>query len=252
MSKGVYKVVEDKATYSNELKALKMLSNTLHFAQLICHNTDANCMYIERGEVVYEMFAGLIKVHQFIPFTIARSFTSDLLAALSELHDLHFCHGDIKLENIMFSTRDAKFKLFDFGLSGDASQFPSLKGSITYLPPECFERDIIVDGHACDIWSSGICIFCTWCNMRPPWMAANEKKDTELFQRHYMTTTPSPFWSEMCAKEKYVFWRCFNSSKYMGPSIICHEMLRVNHKDRKNPRNLQELWKILSPQEIVE
>ena len=237
-SKGVYKIVHDKNMFDNELSALQSMDTSSHFTRVIHYDRAENLMYIERGEVVFELFQSMVFNIGLVPYDIGSQFTSDLLSALKHLHATGLCHGDIKLENMIRSNRDGKFKLFDMGLSCLAADFKSRVGSINYLPPEGFADNVNIDGHKADIWSSGICIFATWCSMKVPWNAANATVDDKLSKRN------NSHWSTLLSNFNIVEY-CYKICHYLGPSIVVAGMLRLKPSARSPADNLIKLWDVL-------
>lgn len=238
-TKGVYKIVYDKNTFENEVAALQSMRTSIHFTRLINYNSSELFMYIERGEVVFELFQCMVSKFEAVPYDIAASFTSDLLTALEHLHTTGLCHGDIKLENILRS--DNVFKLFDMGMSCHTSEFKSGKGTMNYLSPEAFVDNVFIDGQKADIWSSGICIFASWCSMQVPWLAANMEVDGKLSPKG----TDSRWKTFMNSTGNLILKSCYNNSHYFGPSFIVTLMLKINPEARSPANELISLWNVL-------
>lgn len=86
-----------------------------------------------------------------------------VLLALNYLHSHGIVHGDVKLDNILYDSRDSKhMKLIDFGFS---KRWDPLKRSVSgrmcgtqsYISPEVLlERPC---SSQCDLWSLGVVIF---------------------------------------------------------------------------------------------
>lgn len=236
-SKGVYKIVHDKNMFDRELAALQSMNMSLYFTRVINYDRSRRFMYIERGEVVFDMFHDMASKIGIVPYDIASAFTTDLLSALEHLHATGLCHGDIKLEN-MIRSRDGKFKLFDLGLSCLATKFKSRVGSMNYLPPEGFKENVTIDGHKSDIWSSGICIFSTWCCMKAPWHAANTVMDQKL------SNGSSSYWTIL--SQYNIVEYCYNLCHYLGPSYIIASMLRLEPCIRCPADKLLQRWKVMN------
>jgi serine/threonine protein kinase len=235
-SKGVYKIVHDRNMFDKELSALQTMDTSSNFTRVIHYDRAQNFMYIERGEVVFELFDRMVCDLGLVPYDIGSEFTSDLLSALKHLHATGLCHGDIKLENMVRS--NGKFKLFDMGLSCLATDFKSRVGSMSYLPPECFADNVTVDGHKADIWSSGVCIFATWCSMRVPWNAANAAVDDKLSKR------VNSYWSRLLVNFNIVEY-CYRLCHYLGPSMLVAGMLKLKPSARTPADDLIKLWDVL-------
>jgi len=52
---------------------------------------------------------------------VAKSIFKDVITGVEYLHSFNFVHRDIKLDNILFSTRDSRAKLSDFSVSSELS-----------------------------------------------------------------------------------------------------------------------------------
>lgn len=91
-----------------------------------------------------------------------RCILAQLLVALSELSDLSITHGDIKLENVLYSRTENIIKLSDFGLAFDGRESNGIYKSTTLGTPEYMPPEQINDrtkGSFTDIWAVGICAF---------------------------------------------------------------------------------------------
>eukprot|EP01121_Diplochlamys_sp_Union-15-3_P010531 TRINITY_DN2965_c0_g1_i2.p1 TRINITY_DN2965_c0_g1~~TRINITY_DN2965_c0_g1_i2.p1 ORF type:complete len:153 (+),score=16.78 TRINITY_DN2965_c0_g1_i2:122-580(+) len=86
----------------------------------------------------------------------AAHFCKQILSALKYLHEIHYCHRDIKSSNIVLSL-EGHVKLIDFGLCADVSQGGRLQmlGSPFWIAPEMILRQ--PHAEPADIWSFGIC-----------------------------------------------------------------------------------------------
>ena len=112
----------------------------------------------------------------------SRIIFQQIIDAVYYLHQIGVCHRDLKLENILFSSKNKdKIKIIDFGLSnlyltGVVSDNPALAfgadfletpcGSPSYTPPEMI-LGCKYDGLLSDIWSCGIILFSMLCGFLP-------------------------------------------------------------------------------------
>ena len=80
-----------------------------------------------------------------------------ILSALAYLHNESFIHRDVKLENILVSSRSPWLvKLGDFGLTDRQSSAKGKCGTLMYRAPEMFQRPSY--DTAIDMWSLGVTI----------------------------------------------------------------------------------------------
>jgi len=81
-----------------------------------------------------------------------------ILLALEHIHELGFCHRDIKLSNVMLSST-GRVKLIDLGFAApDNSPQDIFCGTPYYMPPEISLRREYF-GKEADIWSAGVLAF---------------------------------------------------------------------------------------------
>ncbi len=80
------------------------------------------------------------------------------LAALQHLHAAGVVHRDLKPENILLQSRSPlHIKLADFGLAKDAKHLKTLCGTLPYVAPEIWQKEVYTA--AVDIWSIGVITF---------------------------------------------------------------------------------------------
>jgi serine/threonine protein kinase len=121
-------------------------------------------------------------------YTISREtkvrFAQFIIFAVAKLHRTGFFHGDMRLENILVYGDD-NFKLCDFQNAGTVSCLGNLQERAylqpgPYYAPEAYVGDVKMDEQ--DVWATGMAIFCFWCNLTPPFLAANVPVDQILTQ----------------------------------------------------------------------
>ncbi|TEB14655.1 protein serine/threonine kinase, partial [Perkinsus sp. BL_2016] len=87
-----------------------------------------------------------------------RSILAQLLLALKELKKHRIVHGDIKLENILYSFEDGRIKLADFGLAFvENNPRKTAHGTPEYMAPEQILESKV--GFESDMWATGICTY---------------------------------------------------------------------------------------------
>jgi calcium-dependent protein kinase len=115
---------------------------------------------------------------------------SQILKAINYIHSLDIVHGDLKLENFLFSTKDSvlrsPIKLIDFGFSHLGSNASSLLcGSPQYMAPEkLLSRSETTKS---DMWSIGVIAFMLLTGKSPFKTVKNMDQ-----MRNYFTSESSP------------------------------------------------------------
>jgi len=100
------------------------------------------------------------------------SMFSQLLGAISHVHENGYIHRDLKPDNVLLSSLDPiVLKLTDFGLTRNADSATSAVGSQIYSAPEVFTGKY---GQAVDMWSLG-CILYALFNGNPPFYDAENR-----------------------------------------------------------------------------
>jgi len=95
-----------------------------------------------------------------------------IISAIHECHNRNIIHRDLKLENVLFSTRARrKIKIVDFGIAGMFA-----KGGISdkneaftlrYAAPEIILSDNSRSHPSLDVWTIGIMLYAMLFNLMP-------------------------------------------------------------------------------------
>ena len=177
----------------------------------------------------------------------SRIIFQQIIDAVYYLHQIGVCHRDLKLENILFSSKKKdKIKIIDFGLSnlyltGVVSDNPALAfgadfletpcGSPSYTPPEMI-LGCKYDGLLSDIWSCGIILFSMLCGFLP----FDEPNEEKLYSK--------------IIKGEFFFPSQINISDeakcLIQKILVVNPRLRANIKDiRRDPWFLKDYKPIL-------
>lgn len=111
-----------------------------------------------------------------------KSILVQLLLALKELKIKKIVHGDIKLENILYSADLGTVKLADFGLAfqtTDSHRKASL-GTPEYMAPEQILES--KKGFGSDMWAFGVCAYEMLCGI-PPFYSENADEILNLISK---------------------------------------------------------------------
>ena len=172
----------------------------------------------------------------------SRNIFQQIIDAVYYLHQIGVCHRDLKLENILFSTKKKdKIKIIDFGLSnlyltGVNSENPALAfgadfletpcGSPGYTPPEMI-LGCKYDGLLTDIWSSGIILYSMLCGFLPFDDPSEEKLYSKIIKGEFL------FPSHINISE--------DAKLLIGKILVVNPRLRANIKDiRRSPWFLKD------------
>lgn len=95
---------------------------------------------------------------------------TEILDALSYIHDNQIVHRDLKPENLLYLTpdHDSPLILADFGIARNVKEdqiLLTLAGSYGYAAPEILSRT--GHGKSCDIWSLGVITYTLLCGYSP-------------------------------------------------------------------------------------
>ncbi|XP_063056073.1 testis-specific serine/threonine-protein kinase 6 [Engraulis encrasicolus] len=96
-----------------------------------------------------------------VPDDLAKSMFSQIVSAVSYLHNNGIVHRDLKCENILL-TADNQVRLTDFGFGRFAAGHPDMShtycGSAAYAPPEVL-LGVPYDPKKYDVWSLGVILY---------------------------------------------------------------------------------------------
>ena len=102
-----------------------------------------------------------------IKHSIAKIIFKKIFLGLKFIHSNRISHRDIKIENILFDSKDKNPKIIDFSIStihNNNNFINEPAGSIHYQAPEIFSDETIknkgfYDAFKADVWSVGICLY---------------------------------------------------------------------------------------------
>lgn len=162
----------------------------------------------------------------------AKRIIYSVLRAVKYLHAYGIVHRDIKLENVVMSSRDnhtAVPKLIDFGLSkiflvGERSS--DKFGTIAYCPPEI----LIGKDHwaTADVWSLGICLHVILTN-RVPFVSLDKKQTVKNIVEQKLNFNQSG-WYRISNQAKDLVGRMLDKNPETRPTIeavLSHEWLQL-------------------------
>jgi len=132
-----------------------------------------------------ELFFHLSKVGKF-PEPRARFYASEIVLAISYVHELDIIYRDLKPENVLLDAR-GHVRLTDFGLSKEgisssSSGATSFCGTPEYLAPEILNRQ--GHGRAVDWWSLGALLYEMLTGLPPFYCRDREKLFEKIRKGH--------------------------------------------------------------------
>ncbi|XP_017085066.2 mitogen-activated protein kinase kinase kinase 4 isoform X2 [Drosophila eugracilis] len=182
---GELMAMKEIAIQPGETRALKNVAEELKILEGIKHKNLVRYYGIEvhREELLIFMelcsegtLESLVELTGNLPEALARRFTAQLLAGVSELHKHGIVHRDIKTANIFLVDGSNSLKLGDFGSAVKIQAHTTVPGELqgyvgtqAYMAPEVFTKTNS-DGHgrAADIWSVG-CVVVEMASGKRPW-----------------------------------------------------------------------------------
>jgi serine/threonine protein kinase len=162
ISKDKYKTKIQKKNLKREIKIHKQLNHE----NIICfhnHFEDDFFLYIllELGD---EDLFNFHNRREHLTETEILNISYQIIKGLKYLKERNIIHSDIKLENILTTSR-GQIKICDFGLSTQDSYHFSYVGTPEFMAPEIIKRQVY--NHKVDVWSFGIILFVLVYNYSP-------------------------------------------------------------------------------------
>jgi serine/threonine protein kinase len=125
------------------------------------------CFYNMKFEYENENLIKKRFLNMNIKHSIAKIIFKKIFLGLKFIHSNRISHRDIKIENILFDSKDKNPKIIDFSIStihNNNNFINEPAGSIHYQAPEIFSDETIknkgfYDAFKADVWSVGICLY---------------------------------------------------------------------------------------------
>lgn len=122
---------------------------------------------------------------------------SQVCIGLQYLHSRFVIHKDIKPDNILFCSKDAKFKLTDFTISELLEERESLcynpPGTTPFQAPESMLSGVGFVGEKADIWALGVCLFALMADGHLPFWDQESEIYTQLAIQNNPVIFPPTF-----------------------------------------------------------
>ena len=233
----------NKLSHDNIIKKLNSKNNA-------CYNKNDGCEevvnyisleYAENGCLINY----LMNPNKGLGEYMSKHVFSQLVDALSYIHQQNFIHLDIKLDNILLD-KYWNVKLADFGyaIQNEYNKLiSSYVGTLCYCAPEILKKNPFL-GYSADIFSLGVVLFILVVGSIP-------FKEASAYDESYKLIIKGEFDLFWKSKQKYISFNLSSEFKSIFFSMVCN-----NPSDRINMNNIKEnIWlkgKLPSIEEISE
>ncbi|KAL8693325.1 MAG: hypothetical protein Q9224_003775 [Gallowayella concinna] len=157
------------------------------------------------------------------PEKVQKIFTQ-LVGAVTYVHNMSCVHRDLKLENILLD-KNENVKLCDFGFTreydGKMSYLQTFCGTVCYSAPEMLKGEKYA-GEKVDVWSLGIILFALLTGELP------FDDDNELVTKHKILTTDVTYPESVPADAKILISQLLSKRPLLRPTladILTHPFL---------------------------
>ncbi|CAD8124023.1 unnamed protein product [Paramecium sonneborni] len=170
----------------------------------------------------------------------ARVIFRQIADAICYCHDQKLVHRDLKLENILLTSKtDKQVKIIDFGIATVATNFIIDKidlGSLSYMPPEMISGQIQSIRPSIDIWAMGVILFALVCGTLPFTRPIQEQTIQNILNLKYQ------FPNINLSKEYKELVQCMlhpdPNERYSAYQVLGHPWLRKSQSTLQAPSKL--------------
>ena len=209
-----------KMLIEKEISILKEMShpNIIKFIEKICSNSKIY-LILEYAKGITLKSYMKNQPNQKLNELKAKKIFTQLISALSYLHNNNICHRDIKLDNIIIND-NLNIKIIDLGLGvhfQDNKKLNSYCGTPFFMAPEILKKEFYY-GPSVDIWSAGIVLYILLCG-KLPFKSNSEKNLKHIICNGYIDF---PNYLSFTVKDLIQKMLCINPEK----RINCNEILK--------------------------
>ncbi|CAD8106440.1 unnamed protein product [Paramecium primaurelia] len=170
----------------------------------------------------------------------ARIIFRQIADAICYCHDQKLVHRDLKLENILLTSKTEKqVKIIDFGIATVATNFIIDKidlGSLSYMPPEVLSGQIQQIRPSIDIWAMGVILFALVCGTLPFTRPLQEQTVQNILKLNYQFPNIS-----LSKEYKELVQLMLNpdpNERYSAYQVLGHPWLRKSQSTLQAPSKL--------------
>lgn len=169
----------------NELKFINKLNKFNNNYIVKCNSSVIDNHYINLVMDYYPInLYEYTKIYFPINIDIILRIVKQLEDVIEFLHKLNICHGDIKLENIMY--QDNCIKLIDFETTSvyDSNniKISGKKGTLFYCAPEIL-RGESYNPFKSELWAFGVCVYVMSELKYPYYLISNSKSNSVILEK---------------------------------------------------------------------
>ncbi|CAD8096001.1 unnamed protein product [Paramecium sonneborni] len=175
----------------------------------------------------------------------ARVIFRQIAEAIRYCHDKRLIHRDLKLENVLLTSKIEKIiKIIDFGIATVSTNFTMDKvdrGSLSYMPPEVVGGQATEIRPSIDIWALGVILYALVCGYLPFTSRSDEQTIDNILKCNYS------FPSHLILTKEYKELITFllnpdHTERYSAYQVLSHpwmqKVLTQSPTKMLNPRTL--------------
>ncbi|XP_066914718.1 mitogen-activated protein kinase kinase kinase 1-like isoform X2 [Clytia hemisphaerica] len=231
-------------TEEEQEKVHQIVLEEIALLHRIKHPNIVSCLGATQHEAHYNLFMELMPggsisslLGKFGAFreSVTKSYTQQILQAVTYLHQHHTLHRDLKGANLLVDSTGQIVKLSDFGTAarlmahgtGTKEFCGQLLGTIPFMSPEVLRGEHY--GRKCDVWSIGCCII-EMASGYPPWGSQHVDNHLALMFKIASSTTGPHIPSSLGPGMRDLTLRCLELKEANRPSsaeLLQHAVFRT-------------------------
>ena len=161
-----------------------------------------------------ELYNYLLR-HGALPVEKVQKIFTQLVGAVSYVHDMSCVHRDLKLENILLDKHE-NVKLCDFGFTreyeGKLSYLQTFCGTVCYSAPEMLKGEKYA-GEKVDVWSLGVILYALLTGQLP------FDDDDDITTKHRILSSEPKYPETIPADAKYLLHQMLSKRPLVRPTI---------------------------------